>query len=220
MRRPCFHRNRPPDPKVDLGSFIKEIMILKMEGDQTQLALWFPFEFFLQANMAESGRTRAQAEKDIAFLQPYHVIAVQISLDQPDGSKVYTGEKSVRGRVSLKSDSGKAIKPLDRVPPLVSASVEAMKKLITAEGDAGSANIHVLVFPATTPDQKSVIDTSKKAKLSLVLKPEGPFALSEFVWHTPFDATTPVPPCSRCKEIVSSKWTFCPWCGMNLEKKP
>ncbi len=220
MAAPLFSQEPPPArPKVNLGSFVKEIMILKMEGNQSQLAMWFPFEFFAQANLAEGGKSLADAEREVRFLKPFHVIAVQVALDQDDGSKVYSGEKAVRGRASLRLEQGGELKPLDRVPPLVSASVEAMKKMISAEGDAGSANIHVLIFPATTTDRKPVIDTAKKGKLTLVLKSQGPFKETTFAWRTPFDATTPVAPCSRCKEAVSPKWTYCPWCGMNLEKK-
>jgi hypothetical protein len=212
-------QEQPARPKVDLGSFVKEVMILKLEGDQRQLAMWFPFEFFVQAGMAEGGKSRSEVEKEIGFLKPYHVIMVQTGWDREDGTTVYSDEKEVRGRATLRLDQGKELKPLDRTPPLVSATVEAMKKMIASEGDEGSANMHVLMFPATTPDQKTVIDMSRKGKLTLFLKPAGRFKQTEVVWHTPFDATTPVPPCPKCKESVSPKWSYCPWCGQKLEKK-
>ncbi len=129
-------------------------MLLNMEGDQSQLAMWFPFEFFMQANLAvEGGNSRADAEKELKFLEPFHVILIQASWDQEVGTSVYSNEKEVRGRASLRLEQGEELKPLDRVPPLVSAAVEAMKKRIASEGDAGGANIHVLIFPATTTDR-------------------------------------------------------------------
>ena len=91
--------------------------------------------------------------------------------------------------------------------------------MFSAEGDAGSANMHVLVFPANGPDNKPIVEASKKDKLTLVLKADHQFKESTFVWRTPFDATTPAPPCPKCKEPLSAKWTFCPWCGAKVESR-
>lgn len=223
----CFRANllaqeqpsAKPKPRVDLGSFTKEIMVLKIESGQTQLAMWFPFEFFVEANLAEPGKDREQVEKELKFLKPYHTIIVQCGLDREDGSTAYASQRDVRARAVLRLDKGVEIPALDKVPPLVSATVEAMKTLFAAEGDEGGANMHVLLFPATTKDGTPVIDTSKKEKLTLVLKANGLFKETVIVWHTPFDATTPLPPCPKCKEPISAKWTYCPWCGASIENK-
>jgi hypothetical protein len=215
----AFSQQPMPKPsKVDLGSFVKEIMILNMEGNQRQLAMWFPFEFFVQSVMAEGGKSRADAEKEIGFLKPFQVIVVQSGWERDDGTTAYAGEKEVRARARLRPDQGSELEPLERVPPLVSASVEEMKKLLASDGGAGNASMQVMIFPAEA-NKSPVIDTSKKGKLTFVLKPDGRFQHAQFVWRTPFDATTTVPPCSRCKESVSPKWTFCAWCGLDLEKR-
>src|SRR5262249_42944853 len=150
-------------------SFTKEVMVLKVEGDQRELAMWFPFEFFVEANLANSGKTRAQVEKDLTFLKPYHTIIVQCGFDKDDGSSAYASQKVVRARAFLKALDGEEIPPVDKVPPMVSATVEAMKKLMSAEGDEGSAAMHVLLFPAKTKAGKTIIDTSRKGKLTLAL---------------------------------------------------
>ena len=51
-----------------------------------------------------------------------------------------------------------------------------------------------------------------------MLKADRKFNETIFTWHTPFDATTSVPPCPDCGESVSAKWSFCPWCGKKLSK--
>ena len=43
---------------VNLGAFVKEIMKLKIEGNRIELAMWCPFEFYVEANLAEGGQTR------------------------------------------------------------------------------------------------------------------------------------------------------------------
>jgi hypothetical protein len=210
---------RPAKAKVDLGAFTREVMQIKLEGNQSQLAMWFPFEFFVEANLAEGGTTRDKVEKDLKFLKPYQTIIVQCSIENDDGEDSYASEKEVRARAVLKLADGTEIRPVKRAPPLVSATVAAMKKMMASEGDAGSANLHVLLFPAKTKDGKPVIDASKKGKLTLVLKGDKRFKETVLVWHTPFDSTNPIPPCPKCKGQLSAKWSFCPWCGQKIDPK-
>ncbi len=203
---------------VDLGAFVKELMVMKMDGDQSQMAIWFPFEFFLESGLAENNKSRAEIERDLAFLKPFHTITIQCSMDQPDGSNLYASEKEVRSRAFLKLEDGTELHPLDKVPPMVSATVAAMKSLIEAEGDAGSANMHILIFPSTK-DNKPVIDSSKKGKLTLVLRADKRFRPVTINWHTPFDSVNPNSFCPRCKESISAKWSYCPWCGASIDMK-
>lgn len=204
--------------RVDLGAFVKELMVLKMEGDQSQIAIWFPFEFFLESNLAESGANRAETERELAFLKPFHTITIQCSVEQPDGSSLYASEKEVRSRAFLKLEDGTELLPVDKVPPLVSATVAAMKTLIEAEGDAGSANMHILIFPSTKAN-KPVVDSSKKSKLTLVLRADKRFSPVTITWRTPFDSVNPSSFCSRCKEPLSAKWSYCAWCGASIDIK-
>ena len=94
-----------------------------------------------------------------------------------------------------------------------------MKKSTAAGMGELGAHMYVLMFPATTGGGKAVIDPSRKARLTLVLKEDSRFKEAVLVWHTPFDATNPVPPCHQCKEQVSAKWSYCPWCGASLERR-
>lgn len=204
--------------RVDLGAFVKELMILKMEGDQSQMVFWLPFEFFLESNLAEGAKSRAETERELAFLKPFHTVAIQCSLEQPDGTSLYASEKEVRSRAFLKLEDGTELLPLDKVPPMVSATVAAMKTLIEAEGDAGSANTHILIFPSTK-NNKPVVDSSKKSKLTLVLRADNRFRPVTISWRTPFDSVSPSSICSRCKESLSAKWSYCAWCGAGIDIK-
>lgn len=200
---------------VDLGAFATEVMVMKMDGDQTHLALWYPYEFYVESGVAD-GDQRAQAEKHMAFLKPYITIIVQCSTDKEDGTSIYVPEEQVRSRAVLMAGDGSQVLPLAKPPAMVSATVAAMKAVFAAEGDAGSANMHVLVFPNKGKDGKPLIDATVRGKLRLVLKADGNYKETEFVWNTPFDAMKSIPPCAKCKERVSAKWSFCPWCGEKL----
>jgi len=97
--------------------------------------------------------------------------------------------------------------------------VETLKRIVAAGGGVRGVNTHILMFPATTKGGQAILDSTRKAKLTLVLKSDSRFEEAVLVWHTPFDATTPVPPCHQCNEHVSAKWSYCPWCGTSLGNK-
>jgi hypothetical protein len=215
-------QQQPPDaPKVDVGSFLKELMALKADANQIQVAMWFPLELFAEAGLAQGGNSRAEVERRLRFLRPYHTIVVVRGWNQDDGSMAFASQRDVLAAAVLRLDNGEEIAPLDpdRIPPLASGMAEVMKKAAAAGVGKLGAHMYVLMFPATTVEGKAIIDPSRKARLNLVLKADSHFNEAVLVWRTPFDATNPVPPCPQCKEQVSAKWSYCPWCGANLERR-
>ena len=201
---------------VDLGAFTKEIMLLNFEGNQQHLVMWLPYEFFVAAATADGITTREAMEKEMGFLKSYLTLLVMNGMDRPDGTSVYAGEAEVRKRAALRLADGTEVRPLDAVPPKLSAIVAAMKAFMAQQGGADRENMHIIVFPAATSAGKSVVDATRKDSLNLVLKADARFRETAFTWRTPFDALTAVPDCPRCKAGVSAKWTYCPYCGQKL----
>jgi hypothetical protein len=203
-------------PPVDLGAFTKEIMIMDFSDGQDSLAMWLPYEFFVAATLNEGQKTRPEVERDLEFLKPYITMVVQSSFDQPDGTSVYATEKEIRSRAVLKLADGSEALPLDKVPPMVSAIMAAMKAVLGSEGGEGKANLHIVVFSGLTKTGEKIVDTSQKAKLTLLVKANGKLKEKSFTWRTPFDAIASASECPRCKAGVSAKWTYCPFCGQKL----
>lgn len=201
---------------TDVGAFVKEIMALRLEGGQQHLAMWMPFEFFVAAATADGSTPRDAVERELTFLKSYNTLFVIASIERPDGTNVYASEAEVRRRASLRMADGTELRPLDTVPPKLSAIVAAMKAVMAQQGGADRENIHIIVFPAATAAGKTVVDVSRKDSLTLVLKADAKFRETAFTWRTPFDAITGVPDCPRCKAGVSAKWTYCPYCGQKL----
>lgn len=210
------HHELAQNPNVDLGALTKEIMILEFENGNTHLAMWMTFDFFVVATTSQGKVTRAEAEKTLEFMKPYLTMVVQSSSTLADGTSAYASENEVRARAALKLPDGSVVTPLAKVPPMVSDLMAAMKTAIAAEGDAGSANMHILVFPATSKQGQKIVDTARKDKLTLVLRADKKFKETTFTWRTPFDALTSVSDCPRCKAGLSAKWTYCPYCGQKL----
>ncbi|HEV2800816.1 MAG TPA: zinc ribbon domain-containing protein [Pyrinomonadaceae bacterium] len=201
---------------VDLGSFVKEIMALKIEGETQHLGLWFPYEFFVAAGMSDGKTTRASAESDVAFIKPFITIAVQVNRDLPDGTSIYQTESEVRSRAVLKLDDGSEIAPLDKVPPMLTAALAAMKSIIAQQGGEDRASTFFLVFPNKAKTGKPAVDERQRDKLTLLFKADKNFRETVFTWRTPFDAVSSVPDCPKCKAGLSAKWTYCPYCGQKI----
>jgi hypothetical protein len=210
------HAHNAAAKPVDLGSFVKEIMVLKIEGETHHLALWFPFEFFVAAGMSEGKSTRASVEGDMNFLKPYVTIAVQVNRDLPDGTSRYQSEGEVRARAVLKLEDGAEIAPLARVPPTLTEALEVMKSVIAQQGGEDRASTYFLVFPNQTKTGKAAVNERQRDKLTLLLKADKTFRETVFTWRTPFDAVTSVPDCPKCKAGLSTKWTYCPYCGQKI----
>lgn len=202
-----------PDP----GEFIKEILALRLEGNQQHMAMWTPYEFFVAAGMSADTTLSAEAyEKELGFLRRYITIFVMSSDEQPDGRDIYATEAETRHRAVLRLADGTEVGPLTNVPPKLLVMLSAMKSMMAAQGGADRENMHILAFPVATPSGKTVVDTSRKDSMTLVLKAEGRFRENAFTWRTPFDAATHTSPCPKCKASMSTKWSYCPYDGQKL----
>jgi hypothetical protein len=203
-------RGPAPKSKVDAGAFLREIMAMKIDGDRMEMAIWFPYEFFAAA--AAAGAQGEEGMKEIAVLKPYVVVVAMAQDEEADGTKKPSSESDLRGRAVLRLADGTEIKPVDKPPPKILVLLAAMKAGMAAQAGATGENAHILVFPNESKG-KPVVDVAHKDRLTLVLKAQGAFAEAVFTWRTPFDALNPAPACAKCKGEISSKWSFCPWCG-------
>jgi len=200
----------------DLGEFTKEIMAVNFDGGQQHLALWTPYEFFLAATMLDGKHTREEIERDLGFLRSFVIIMVSAGISRPDGSETYATETEVRKRAVLKLSDGAEVVPMADVPPKVAAVIGAMRSFMSAQGGADRQNMQILVFPVTVSPGKTVVDTTRKDAVTLILKADARFRERTFIWRTPFDAMTNVAPCAKCKASVSAKWAYCPYDGTKL----
>jgi len=178
--------------------------------------MWLPFEFYVTAALASGKSTKADAEANLEFLRPFIALVVQVGIDQPDVTTIYATEKELAARAVLRMADGTEERPVDRIPPMVLATLAAMKAIITAEGGKGEASLHFLVFPAATKKGVPIIDTRRKEELKLVLKADPKFKEKSFTWRTPFDSVVGTTTCARCKAGLSAKWSYCRYCGQKL----
>jgi hypothetical protein len=193
---------------VDLGDFLKEITVINVKDNQTQSAIWLPFEF--NANVIGSdGKTQMDSS-----LKSYLIFMVQCSIDR-GGRQSFASWSEIQNRAFLKGFSSARLKPLTLVPVELGRRLEAIRTAVTEKEDS-AANSHILVFDINDPNGKALVDAAKRDKLTLILEASGSFSKAEFTWHTPFDAVTDAGNCSKCGEKIKAQWYYCPWCGNKL----
>ncbi|MFA6426461.1 MAG: hypothetical protein WCW64_09830 [Phycisphaerae bacterium] len=187
---------------INLGEFIKEITVINVKGNQTQSAIWLPFEF----NARAAG---GQSADDVSILNSYLIFMVQCTTDAGSSQT----QEQIKARAILKNTGSVALQPLAAIPAELSPRLDAIKAAMAAD-----KNMYFLVFNSKDAAGRNMIESSKREKLTLVLQPMGLFNRTEFVWRTPFDATTDAGVCLKCGEKIKAMWHYCPWCGMTLPK--
>jgi hypothetical protein len=206
---------KPARPKADINILMKELMTMKIEDNQT-FGLWMPFEVFVEMGIRPDGTNREAIEEGIDFLKKYQVIVVGMSLEEKDGTKTYATKQDLEERATLKWATGEEFPLAEKIPPRVAGVAEEFKReFATNQGEFGK-NIHVLIFSTTAKDGKTLLSATKRNTLQLGFKESKEFKAVRLDWRTPFDSLTPVPPCTRCEETLSAKWSFCPWCGAKI----
>ncbi len=213
---PAAQAHNPAAKAVDLGAFIKELMVFRMLDGTHHLAIWFPYEFFIAAGTGDGKATRASAEAELSFLKPYVTVVAQVSHDLPNGMSKYQAESEVRARAVLRLDDGTEIAPLDKVPATVTTALAAMKSIMTQQGGEDGASTYFLIFPHKSTTGKLVVDERQKDKLTLIFKADKKYRETALTWRTPFDAVAHASDCPKCKAGLSAKWTYCPYCGHKL----
>ncbi|HEX2951600.1 MAG TPA: zinc ribbon domain-containing protein [Armatimonadota bacterium] len=187
---------------------------MKTLDNQQQLALWMPYEFFLQSALAEPGTKREDIEKSIALLRPYQLMLVECKFKGPTDITVQS-EEGIRKRASLTLTDGHTILPLHTVPESITTAIKEIKAMMVPITGGNEDDIHILIFP-TMQNGETLVNSTRKQTVTLNLTADAQFAAVSFTWRTPFDALTPLSYCPKCHEHVSAKWHYCPWCGLKL----
>jgi hypothetical protein len=210
---------KPPRPRGDVNNLMKELLSMKL-GDNSQcLAIWMPFEAFVEFSTQPDGKNRAAVEEEIDFLRKYQVIVTGGFVEDKEGTRTYATQKELEQLATLKLATGEVFPLAEKVPPRVAGMAAEFKRTFAAnQGDFGK-NMHVLIFSATARDGKTVLTANMRNTVLFTYKEGKGFKAARLGWRTPFDALNPVPPCRRCDEPLSGKWSYCPWCGAKIDRR-
>jgi len=201
---PVKTQPRPVDP----GKFMTEMMKMSMSDNVNQITVWLPFEFWVRVGMMKTGGNRALAEQMFAAVRPYIVLFVRRKATSADGSKINVTAEQVETSTVLVGADGTEVKCLKELPADVRTIASSMKASLEKKG-----KMHLLVFRNANEKGKPLVNEAQRGKLTVLLKPVADFPQMKVTYRTPFDAAVAKKQCAKCKDEVSVKWTYCPWCG-------
>jgi len=200
-------------PGADLNAFVKECARARAANGKVQVVRWFSWEYTIASNIEEYEGNREQLEQEIRYLRPYIICMV---MRKPVGTShgVALDEADVRRAAKVLDRHGRAVAPLDQVPPEVA---DYLARLREAIGRVAMAAQYVfLVFPRQDVDGNVIVDEQRRDKLTVVLQAADGYPEFRAEFRTPFDAASPPIKCPSCADDVSRKWSYCAWCGVKL----
>jgi hypothetical protein len=212
-------KSKPMRPQADASTLIRELGAVKLIGDDQVVAFWVPFEFFVEVSLKPDGSDRADAERGLDFMKKYQIVVAGIGTHDKSGGVQYVSEKDIRRTVSLKLASGAEFPLIDDVPERVANAVAIFRALFAKNMGEFGNNLQVLVFSSTAKDGKTVLTVSGQKTVVVQFKDIKGMKPIRLEWKTPLDSLNPIPPCARCKESLSAKWSYCPWCGAKIPRK-
>lgn len=196
-------KSKRPEMPLEFFNFIKDCFVVNLADGQQQYAAWLPLQAFMRMYATAGGDT-TQLEPKVNDLKPYLMFLVENrTCDQFKNPTSKTVE-SLRSRALLRLPDGTEVKPLDKTP-------DGMPTTPPTFGTLGR-HAQLLIFPV---EENADLDGehSGKGKLQLVLKGNDSFKTSSFTWHLPLELSGAARQCTRCHNDISSKWSFCPYCG-------
>ena len=213
---PCVRADeKSAEQKVNVGAMVTDMMKMQINGDQQQLIMWMPFEFFVACGTAQGDSWEA-ASKAMEGFKAYHVVCVMRQVTNADGTSSYATADQMASSVVLRGPNGEEVQSISKVPPKVSSMAAVMRQAMSQQGGAQADNMRLLSFPRQI-NGKDFGTADEKGKFTIELKQVDRFDALTVTYHTPFDALKPQHECPKCHEMVSAKWNFCAYCGEKQE---
>jgi hypothetical protein len=203
--------------KVNLGAMVTELMKMQMEGSEMDLGIWMPFEFFVEAGQTR-GASAKEAEKELSILRPYFILVTCRGNMTINNTYIYATDEEIRKQTTVVLPDGAKLTPIKSVPEDVERIAGRMKDgMSKSAGAEMAAHMSLLFFEIPAASR---VDIADKSTVTVTFAAGNGLRETQLTWHTPFDAMNPPRPCSKCHELVSQKWSYCPYCGEKVKAAP
>jgi hypothetical protein len=159
-----------PRPKADINNLMKELLNTKIEQNQTDIALWMPWEAFVEIRTQPDGHDREAIGREFEMLKSYMIIIVLSYVDRDEGSRIYANKLDFKETATLRLSTGAEFPLAVGVPPDVLAIGQAFQQFGAINRGENGKNTQVLLFSSTSRDGKNVLDPRRRNALILDYK--------------------------------------------------
>lgn len=200
------------DPKIDLGTFVRQTQVMKNSGNLIQMTWWIPTEYWEIALKDNPDVSPSQVSAIVSALEDYVLVcAANLESDGLNELK-RTSEPNLRKGLSLIDQNGKKYLPLEEEDIeagalAIAGSVKPMfSKML---GDVGKG-MHLYFFKVQE-NGKNLIQAREKGNFTII------HSETEFKWELPLPVLMPTKTCPVDQAEMQGNWNYCPIHGNKLD---
>lgn len=198
--------------KSKINALTEETQLLSNNDDKMRIVWWIPNEFWLTAFEGEDSMSPEQVEQFIAIFDNYSVFAVADGDISDFGSVTYQSIEAVFNSIYVFKD-GKEHHPLtdQEINADVRVVLGMLKPVLSNMLGNMGENIHFILFEGYSGKNKRFIEPLEDDDFLVFLGGE------KFEFNLPIGALMPSKTCSKHPEEMRGSWSYCPFCGSELE---
>jgi hypothetical protein len=200
--------------RFDFGPLLDETRKFTIHYDKVQSVVWMTQLLLTQAELNRGDLDQEATLKRLDVLKPYLVFFVNRKPIRSTDLNEQASEDEIKANAWLVAKDGSHVRPLDQIPAETAALLDPMQAVI--KKSSPSMRVVTILFPNQDAKGRPLVDELVRDKLTVVLGVTNDYPEATFVYHTPLDGASPPMTCPGCKEQVSPKWGYCPWCGKAL----
>lgn len=195
-----------------IADLLKETQFQGGDGATQRLVWWSPTDFWVLTARQAPGASELQIQQVAKLLDRYVMVAVMEGTIGPLGGMTFTAEDALRGSVRLIDGQGRAVETLeaDAIDSDTQNFLAMMKPMLSKMLGPFGANVHFVLFPATTKSGARYADPRSESIFHVELSGE------RFTYRLPLGALLPRKVCPKDGERLNGAWKYCPRHGVEL----
>ena len=195
--------------QINISDLIKEVQIIKKEGDNFKMVWWIPIEYW---KVAMQGTDIAPAEFVNQVFDAFKGYILIGSLHTEINS--FGGMKPKPTKIQLKDKKGNIYDTVDEneLPSEYIKMLATLKpSMASTLGDFGK-QMKFHVFKEVGKDGKRIASATEAGELTVLFNKE-----NKFTYKLPLACLVEEKVCPTDGELLNGNWVFCPWHGKKLK---
>ena len=198
---------------TSINDFVIDCTRSNGNGQNRQLAIWFPPELWQIANAQNKDIPPAVLQNIVNEMKDYMMFCV-VDYTVSGTQFKFSSEEEIKKSIRLVDSSKTIYIPLEEedISPSAKELINLFKPMMAQLVGQFGEGMQVILFKAKQIKGKPAIDLTRKNSFTLEL------AQHRLKWSTPFGSLLPPKYCPIDKETMKGNWDFCPEHGVKLEK--
>ncbi|MGH1384700.1 hypothetical protein [Kordia sp.] len=195
--------------QVNISDLIKEVQIIKKDGDNFKMVWWIPNEYWRVAIQGTSVASSGYVDQVFDAFEGYILIGTLHT-----EINAFGGMKPKPTKIQLKDKKGNIYDAVDEneLPSEYSKMLATLKpSMASTMGDFGK-QMKFHVFKETGKNGKLIASATGTGEFTVLFNKE-----NKFTYKLPLACLVEEKVCPTDGELLNANWIFCPWHGKKLK---